>query len=332
VSGSGRGLECQIAGVRLKSPLVLASGILGTHASLLERVARSGAGAVTAKSCGPVPRRGHPNPTAVDWGHGLINAVGLPNPGAEHEAAMLTQAKELLRPLGVALIASIFGESPERFAEVARCVASACPDLIELNVSCPNVACEFGEPFAASAEGAAAVTASVRAVTDIPLIVKLSPAVAQIGRIAAACERAGARAICAVNTMPGMVIDAESGQPVLANAEGGISGPALKPIALRCVCAIAREVSIPIIGTGGVLTGTDAVEMIMAGATAVGVGSALYYRGAEACALIRAEMAAWLGAHGHGGLDAIRGSALRRPALRRAPSPPPIPSSAPGEP
>jgi dihydroorotate dehydrogenase (NAD+) catalytic subunit len=322
-------LSCLLAGVRLPSPLVLASGILGTHASLLERVARSGAGAVTAKSCGPSPRRGHPNPTAMDWGHGLINAMGLPNPGVEAEVEMLAEARQLLAPLGVALIASIFAETPERFGEVAARIASSRPDFIELNVSCPNVHSDFGEPFAASPDGVTAVTRAVCAATDIPVIVKLSPAVSQIARIAAACQRAGARAICAVNTMPGMVIDAESGSPVLANQEGGVSGPALKPIALRCVHAIAREVDIPIIGTGGVLTGTDAVEMLMAGATVVGVGSALYYRGAEAIGLIRSEMASWLASRGHGSLEAIRGSALRPWPRSRTPTPPPIPGSPP---
>ena len=319
-------LSCTIAGVRLRNPLVLASGILGTHASLLERVARSGAGAVTAKSCGPEPRRGHPNPTVLDWGHGLINAVGLPNPGVEAEVGLLSETRRLLEPLGVALIASIFAETPERFAEVAARVSDAAPDLIELNVSCPNVGSELGEPFAASAEGVAAVTERVREATRIPIVVKLSPAVADIARVARAAELAGASAICAVNTMPGMLIDAESGAAVLANAEGGISGPALKPIALRCVHAVARAVAIPIIGTGGVLDGTDAVEMLMAGATAVGIGSALYYRGADATGSVLAELEAWLREHGHRSLESVRGSALR--ALRHPvrPTPPPIPA------
>jgi len=318
-------LSCTLAGVRLRNPLVLASGILGTHASLLERVARSGAGAVTAKSCGSEPRRGHPNPTVLDWGYGLINAVGLPNPGVEAEVELLARTKRLLEPLGVALIASVFADTPERFAVVAARIADARPDLVELNVSCPNVGSEFGEQFAATPEGVTAVTERVRDATDIPIVVKLSPAVADIARVAVACQRAGASAICAINTMPGMVIDAESGVPVLANAEGGLSGPALKPIALRCVYAIARAVDIPIIGTGGVLTGTDAVQMLMAGATAVGVGSALYYRGADATALILAELDAWLREHGHGSPEGVRGSALR--GLRHAvsPSPPPVP-------
>ena len=317
--------SCAIAGVKLRNPLILASGILGTHASLLERVGRSGAGAVTAKSCGPVPRRGHPNPTVLDWGWGLINAVGLPNPGAEAECEMLAEARRMLEPLGVRLIASVFADTPQRFAEVARTISAAGPDLIELNVSCPNVRSEFGEPYGATPEGASLVTRHVREATEIPLIVKLSPAVPDIARIARSCEDAGADAICAINTVPGMIVDAESGTPVLANREGGISGPAIKPVALGCVARIARAVSIPIIGTGGVITGTDAVEMLMVGATAVGVGSALYYRGPDALGAIAEELVRWLREHGCQSLEDVRGRALRAPARRRTASLPPIP-------
>jgi dihydroorotate dehydrogenase (NAD+) catalytic subunit len=261
----------------------------------------------------------------VDWGHGLINAVGLPNPGVEEEAELLASTKARLDPLGVALIASVFADTPQGFAAVARRIAQARPDLIEINVSCPNVTSECGEPYAATPEGVTAVTAAVRDATNLPIIVKLSPAVAQIARIAVACQAAGADAICAVNTMPGMVIDAESGRPVLANFEGGLSGPALKPVAIRAVYTIAREVDIPVIGTGGVLTGTDAVEMLMAGAQAVGVGSALYYRGPEAFASIRSEMETWLSEHGQRDLVSVRGAALRPARRRREPTPPPIP-------
>jgi dihydroorotate dehydrogenase (NAD+) catalytic subunit len=320
-------LSCTLAGVRLGNPLILASGIWGTSPGLLERAARAGAGAVTAKTCTPLPRRGHRNPTAVDWGHGLLNAMGLPNPGAREEVGLLREAVRLLQPLGVPLIASISADTAELFAEAAAVVSEAGPDLIEVNISCPNVASECGELFAASASAAAEVTRKVKAATAIPCIVKLAPNVPSIGAIARAAAEAGADAICAVNTMPGMLIDAESASPVLANRSGGISGPALKPIALRCVFEIAEAVSVPIVGTGGVTTGQDCVEMLMAGACCIGIGSAVITRGPEAFALIRSELSQWLAAHGIRSLADIRGRAHRpAPAAHSPSNPPPIPS------
>lgn len=278
---------------------------------MLVRAAKAGAGAVTAKSCGPLPRAGHPNPVCVDWDHGVINAIGLSNPGATAEVAVLAEAKGRLAALDVPLIASIFAGTVAGYGEVAATVAKAEPDLIEVNISCPNVADDFGTPFAASCESAAAVTSAVKAaVGAIPISIKLAPNVPSIRRIAVAVVEAGADAITAINTMPGMVIDAEAGRPVLSNRTGGISGPALKPIALRCVAEIAQAVDVPIIGTGGVSTGRDAAEMLMAGATAVGVGSAVWYRGAGALGEIARELAAFMGAHGDASLSDLRGRAI----------------------
>lgn len=304
-------LTCSFLNLKFNNPTVLASGILGTSATLLERTARCGAGAVTAKSCGLEPRAGHPNPVSVDWGGGVINAIGLTNPGAVKEVHLLRESKAILAPLGVPLIASIFASTVEQFGEVARIVSQADPDLIEVNISCPNVGDEFGTPFAGSPDTAAAVTSSVKAATPIPISVKLAPNVPSIARIAAAVVQAGADAITAVNTMPGMVIDAEAGRPVLSNKMGGISGSALKPIALRCVAEIARVVNVPIIGTGGISTGRDAAEMIMAGATAVGVGTAVWYRGPEAFQQITAELSAFMAQQGYPDLDSMRGLAIR---------------------
>ncbi len=315
----------------LPSPLVLASGIWGTTVSLLERAARLGCGAVTAKSCGPSPRTGHVNPSCLEWEGGLINAIGLANPGAEAEVAMLSKARERLAPLGVPLIASIFAGLAPEFGEVARVVAQARPDFVEVNISCPNVASEFGEPFAANPESAAEATRHVVAAlagTGIPVIVKLAPNAPSVARIAQAVVAAGADALCAVNTMPGMLIDPESGQPILANRSGGVSGPALKPIALKCVYDIRRACpETPIIGTGGVTTGVDGLEMLMAGATLVGVGSAIAIRGPEALAQIREEMAAWLEAHAILDVNQVRGWAHREPLYPESPSPPPVPQA-----
>jgi dihydroorotate dehydrogenase (NAD+) catalytic subunit len=306
-------LAVDLCGVHLSNPLILAAGVLGTGAELLERVARAGAGAVTAKSCGPEPRAGHPNPTVLDWwGHGLINAIGLANPGVEEMTVILKDAKSRLKPRDVPLIASIFAETVEGFAEVAHRVSEAKPDLIEVNISCPNVAAEFGRPFAADPDSAAGVTRAVKGATHLPIIVKLSPNVTDIATIAQAVEEAGADAIAAINTVAGMVIDVDCGQPILANRVGGLSGPAIRPIAVRCVYEIYQAVDIPIIGLGGVVDGRDAVEMIMAGATAVGVGSAVYYRGVDAFEEVVQEITSFMVEHAHKTLTNFRGIAHER--------------------
>ncbi len=304
-------LACQLNNIHLRNPLVLASGAMGVSPTLLMRVARSGAGAVTAKSCGPQPREGHPNPVMAEWAHGLINAIGLSNPGVDEEVAQLIEAQTQLTTIDVPLFASIFAGSAQEFGEVAAVISAAHPALIEVNISCPNVHDDFGLPFAADAKSAAEVVRSVKnAVGTIPVAVKLAPNVPDIGRIAQAVVAEGADVITAINTMPGMLIDADAQQAVLSNRSGGISGPALKPIALRCVAEIARSVDVPIIGTGGVITGRDAVEMLMAGASAVGVGSAFWYRGAEAFALILDEMKEFMIDHNIRDIGQLIGKAL----------------------
>ena len=316
----------------LLSPLVLASGIWGTTVSLLERAANDGCGAVTAKSCGPEPRHGHVNPSCIDWGGGLLNAIGLANPGVEEEIGLLQEAKSRLQPRGIPVIASIFAGTAAEFGDVARLVATANPDCIEVNISCPNVEDSFGEPFAANADSAAAVTGFVKdAVADqaIPVIVKLAPNVPSVGRIAQAVVHAGADALCAINTMPGLVLDPFSGQPVLANRTGGVSGPALKPIALKAVYDSRKACpQTPIIGTGGVNNGQDAVEMLMAGATVVGVGSAVYHRGPDAIRLIRAELKQWMAAQNVASISDLQDRAHTEPLYAAVPSTPPAPSAA----
>ena len=295
----------------MRNPLVLASGVLGTSPGLLERIARDGAGAVTAKSCGPEPRAGHPNPIAVDWRGGVINAVGLTNPGVEEEVPILREAKASLAALGIPLMASIFAPSVEEFGRMAAAISEAEPDWIEVNISCPNVADDFGTPFSGSPDMTFKVTEIVRAHTDIPVMIKLSPNVPSIARIAQAAESAGADGITAINTVPGMLIDAYAARPVLSNKVGGVSGWSIKPIALRCVAEICKAVKIPVLGLGGVTSGLDAAEMIMAGATAVGVGTALRTRGMQAFSLIADELREFMDAEGYPDLESMRGLAIR---------------------
>ncbi len=304
-------ISCNFLGLRLNNPTVLASGILGTSADLLERAARCGAGCVTTKSCGPTPRAGHPNPVTVEWGGGVINAVGLSNPGVDAEVELLREARQRLAPMGVPLIASIFAPTVAEFGRVAAAVSRADPDLIEVNISCPNVGDEFGTPFAGSPESAAQVTKAAKTATGIPVCVKLAPNVPSIARIAQAVVAAGADAITAVNTMPGMLIDPHAGRAVLSNRFGGLSGWSLKPVALRCVAEISQAVAVPIIGTGGISNGRDAAEMIMAGATAVGVGTAVWQRGPQVFGLIWRELEDFMEQEGYVDLNAMRGIALR---------------------
>ncbi len=307
----GADLAVTFCGVRFQTPLVLASGILGTQPELLLRVARNGAGAVTTKSISPEPRAGHPNPSVLKWGPGFINAVGLQNPGMEVGERLVRETRHLLdeHAPGVRLIASIFAETVDGFARVAERLTRAGPDFIEVNISCPNVAHELGRPFAEDPEDAAAVTRAVKNATDRPVIVKLSPNVTDIAAIAQAVEAAGADAIAAINTVAGMVIDIRARRPVLANLEGGLSGPAIKPIAVHAIYEIYEAVSVPILGIGGVTTGEDALELMMAGATLVGVGSAAYWHGPEVLGVIAEEMHTFLVAEGISRVESVIGAA-----------------------
>ncbi len=304
-------LKISLCGQKLKSPLILASGILGTKAELLARVAQTGLGAVTTKSCGLKPRQGHENPTVLAWEHGLINAVGLTNPGVEKEVEEIETLKNLLkkRNLKTKIIASFFGSTFEEFVKVGQKISQAQPDFLEMNISCPNTESEFGQAFATNPKDTYKVVKAVKKITSIPLIVKLSPNVTDIKEIAQSAQEAGADIISAINTLVGMVIDIESGKPILTNKMGGVSGPAIKPVAIKQVFQIKKAVKIPIIGLGGITSGADATEMIMAGATAVGLGSAVYYRGISVFKKINQEIKAFMLKKNLKNLSQIRGIA-----------------------
>jgi len=301
-------LEVDLCGIRLRNPLVLASGILGTTASSLAFVAGQGAGAVTTKSCSLQPRAGHPTPIVAPVVGGLLNAAGLPNPGAH---AMAGEIRAFRARCAVPVFASVFGRDPAEFGEVTAILADAGPSLVEVNVSCPNVASEFGAPFGADPAATARVVEAVKARAGrIPVSAKITIATPSVRAMALACREAGADAITAINTVgPGMAIEVRSRRPVLSNREGGLSGPAVLPLAVRAVWEVAEAVDLPVIGTGGVASADGALQLILAGATAVGIGTAVWHRGATVFADVRDGLLDHLVQEGIGSLADLKGAA-----------------------
>lgn len=285
-------LTVTFCGVAFRNPLVLASGVLGVTASSMRNVVEHGAGGVTTKSLWLTEHRGHPNPVIITTEHYMLNAVGVPDAGiekAKEELAAYNKGKK------APIIANIIAGKVSDFGEIAEEISKLKPDLIEVNISCPNVEHEFGKPFACSSADAAAVTKHVKKSTKIPVVVKLSPNVTDLVEIAKSVADAGADGFCVMNTIgPGMAIDIDTCQPILANKVGGLSGPAIKPLAVKHVHDVYKATGLPIIGTGGIMTGRDAVEIMMAGATLVGVGTAVYYRGIWVFKKITDEMNEWL--------------------------------------
>ncbi|MCL5999812.1 MAG: dihydroorotate dehydrogenase [Chloroflexi bacterium] len=303
-----------LCGVPFRNPTVLASGILGLSQEVFGRLARLGVGGITTKSCSLQPRVGWHNPTIVNWGHGLINAVGLSNPGVEVMVEEIRSAKATLSPYGVPIIASIFANTIYDFGVLARYISEAEPDLIEVNISCPNLDTQHEEMFSSNAFVSAQVTRMVKRNARCPVVIKLSPNVENIALIAKEVANAGADAICAINSLgPGIVLDIDTAQPVLANRTGGVSGPAIRPIAVRCVydiCRALKGTSVQVIGTGGVTTARDAIEMILVGATCVGIGSAVYHHGYGVFQDMCAGIEAYMQRHDYRSIDEFRGRAL----------------------
>ncbi|HKZ88061.1 MAG TPA: dihydroorotate dehydrogenase [Candidatus Bathyarchaeia archaeon] len=264
-------LNVIIAGLKLTTPTALASGILGYSAESMQAVAESGAGAVVTKSVGVTPRMGYANPTVVQAKTGLINAVGMANPGINEYIKEISYAKTILQ---VPLIVSVYGYSAEEYALVSKKAAEAGADAVELNVSCPHVK-YTGSEIGQNPKLLRDVICKVKAEVRKPVIVKLSPNVTDIVEIADGAAKAGADALTVINTVRAMAIDAETTLPVLSNIRGGLSGPAIKPIALRCVYDIAECVKTPILGCGGISDWRDAVEFLLAGASAVQIGTAI---------------------------------------------------------
>jgi len=265
-------LRTSFAGLELKTTTILASGIFGYSPESFARVAKAGAGAVVTKSIGTESRVGYPNPTVVQAEAGLINAMGLPNPGIDEYIEEISYSKQVLR---IPVIVSIFGYSADEYATTAKKAVQAGADAVELNVSCPHVK-QTGAEIGQSPKMLSEVVENVKDAVEKPIIVKLTPNVTDITIIAKAAVEAGADALTAVNTLKALAIDSETMLPTLSNKRGGLSGPAIKPIALRCVYDIREELpDIPLIGCGGITDWKDVVEFILAGASAVQIGTAI---------------------------------------------------------
>ena len=264
-------LSVKIGNLRLKNPVMTASGTFGYGLEYADFVNLADLGGIIVKGTTLNPREGNPYPRMAETAQGMLNCVGLQNKGVDY---FCTHIYPLIKDVDTAMIVNVSGNSPEDYAACAARI-NELPGIpaIELNISCPNVK-QGGMAFGTSPEGAASVVRAVRAAYDKTLIVKLSPNVASITDIALAVQDAGADAVSLINTLMGMAIDAERRKLVLSIGTGGLSGPAVKPVALRMVYQVARAVHIPVIGLGGISSATDAVEFLLAGASAVQIGTA----------------------------------------------------------
>lgn len=263
-------LSVDLCGVRLKNPIIPASGTFGFGRELAHFYDLSLPGAVATKGLTLRERAGNPPPRIAETPSGILNAVGLQNPGVD---AFIAQELPWLLSQGAVVIANIAGGDIEEYCEIARRLDGTGVAILELNVSCPNLQAG-GRVFGADCGSVAAVTRAVRAATGKPLMVKLSPNAGDIVSVARAAEQSGADAVSLINTLTGMAIDVHTRRPVLANVTGGLSGPAVRPVALHMAHQTARAVSIPVVGMGGVMTGEDAAAFLLAGCRAVQVGTA----------------------------------------------------------
>lgn len=259
-----------IAGVEWKNPVTVASGTFGSGAEYSEFTDLNKLGAVTTKGVANVPWAGNPTPRVAEVYGGMLNAVGLQNPGIE---LFCKRDIPFLKQYDTKIIVNVCGHSTEEYVEVVKRLANEPVDLLEINISCPNVK-EGGIAFGQDPKAVEAITREMKKYAKQPIIMKLSPNVTDITEMARAAEAGGADALSLINTITGMKIDVNRRKFVLANKTGGMSGPAIHPVAVRMVYQTAQAVNIPIIGMGGIMTAEDAIEMILAGATAISVGTA----------------------------------------------------------
>ncbi len=265
-------LSVDLNGIVLRNPVLLASGCVGYGHEYRHLVDYSKIGGIVTKSVSRKPRPGNPPPRIWETPAGMLNAIGLENPGIDR---FLSEKAPLLRSLPCAIIASVVGADMEEFADVAaKMEGEECVKAIELNISCPNVS--HGTDYGRDPEAAKTIVELVRKKTAKPIFVKMTPEAPDVPAVARAAEKAGAHAISLCNTWRGLAVDVETGRPRIANVTGGFSGPAVRPLAVRLTWEVAKAVSIPVIGIGGIATASDALEYLMVGARAVQVGTALF--------------------------------------------------------
>lgn len=268
------------------------------------RILKSGAGAVVTKSIGLNPRIGHPNPSFVELECGILNAMGLPNPGIDEYQQEIIEVKES----GGVVIGSIFGSNIEDFQILSKNMQKAGVDAIELNLSCPHAE-GYGLEIGQDPVLIQMITSSVKEQVSIPVFVKLSSNVNDIVEIAKAAEKGNADGIVAINTVKAMSINVDVARPILSHKTGGYSGKAIKPIGIRCIFDIYEHTSLPLIGVGGITNGTDAIEYIMAGASAVQIGTAVYTRGIGVFQKISHEIRSWMDDHNYEEINDLIGIA-----------------------
>lgn len=297
-------LKTELCNLKLRNPTLLASGILGNVGSSMKRVAEAGAGGLVTKSIGAEPRMGHKNPTLITVEQGYLNAIGLANPGVEEFGDEITIAKTGEIPV----IGSVFGFNVEEFVDVSIKMQNYGVDAIELNLSCPNVK-KAGTYFGQNSESAHEVVKAIKDELNVPVIPKLTANTGDIVKVAKACEKAGCDALTAINTLKAMKIDLKTGMPVLGNKIGGLSGRCIKPVAVASVYEIVRETDIPVIGCGGISTGEDAIEFLMAGASAVQIGVGVAERGINIFHKVCREIEEFMNINGYKKLEEIIGVA-----------------------
>lgn len=261
--------EVNLAGIKMKNPITVASGTFGYGREFAEYIDLNKLGGIVTKGTSLKPRPGNKPPRVCETPAGMLNAIGLQNPGVEH---FINEDLPWIRKFNTAVIVNACGSTVEDYVELCKILNKTDIDGVELNLSCPNVK-EGCLAFGTTYEGVKNVTSQVRKVLDKPLIVKLSPNVTDITQPAKAAQDAGADGVSLINTLLGMSIDIHKRRPILANNTGGLSGPAVKPVAVRMVYQVAQAVDIPILGLGGIVTGDDAIEFMLAGATAVSIGT-----------------------------------------------------------
>jgi len=298
-------LEVTIAGVKYPAPSFLASGILGSSASLLKRVLESGAGAAVTKSVTVNPRKGHPNPCFIELEVGYVNSLGLPNPGYLHLLEEIKRLDEKNR-----VVVSLAGSSIEEFTKMAEAVEDAGFMAVELNFSCPHVK-SYGLELSKNKDVLVKSIKEIKEVTRLKVWVKLGLC-DNIVELAKFIEKAGGDAIVAINTVRCIIIDIYAKRPYLSSIYGGLSGKAIHPIAVRCVYDLFKEVDLPIIGVGGIEHWKDAVEMLLAGASAVQVGSAIAKKGLNVFTEINRGLENYLRENGFKSIKSIVGLAHKR--------------------